>query len=212
MRVYDVLTSLGDSIRAKTGRGDKMSLYEMAEAVEGISSPLPSVVDGSVEEICGADLAWVTEVRNYAFYGCSELRSVELPETVTKIGTYAFHSCAALSDITLHEGIVSLGTRAFQACGELRRMVIPSTLTAIPAYAFFNSGIETLILHGDTVKTLAAMSAFNGTPLVGAEDPTVYISTVKADPEALAAEYSEATNWAGFFSFRPVSDISEAGV
>ena len=41
----------------------------------------------------------VTEIKDYAFYGCSCINSVEIPDSVTSIGTYAFSYCSTLTSI-----------------------------------------------------------------------------------------------------------------
>lgn len=41
----------------------------------------------------------VTEIGDYAFYGCVFLTSVEIPESVTVIGNYAFENCP---NLTIH--------------------------------------------------------------------------------------------------------------
>ncbi len=39
----------------------------------------------------------VTEIGNYAFYGCGDLTSVNIPNPVTEIGNYAFDGCSGLT-------------------------------------------------------------------------------------------------------------------
>ena len=43
----------------------------------------------------------VSTVGEYAYYGCSGLRSIEIPEKVTAIGQYAFSYCTGLSSIEM---------------------------------------------------------------------------------------------------------------
>ena len=73
-----------------------------------------------------------------AFYNCSGLTSITIPEGVTSIGDYAFNSCSSLTSITILEGVTSIGYGAFRFCSSLISVRLPSTLTSIDAYAFFN--------------------------------------------------------------------------
>ena len=57
-----------------------------------------------------------TAVPDNAFYECSRLREIDVPDTVTSIGSRAFYRCAYLTDITLPDGLTSLGDEAFSGC------------------------------------------------------------------------------------------------
>ena len=41
-------------------------------------------------------LPGVTVIEEYAFYGCTSLSSVTLPEGLTTVGEYAFYGCTSL--------------------------------------------------------------------------------------------------------------------
>lgn len=61
-----------------------------------------SIVDRSIAgSITAEDLAGVTKIGNYAFYGCEDLTSCEIPSGVTMIGTSAFRYSSGLQRITL---------------------------------------------------------------------------------------------------------------
>jgi hypothetical protein len=71
-----------------------------------------------------------------AFEGCSNLVSIELPETLTEIGGSAFAFCEALEEIVLPEGILHLRENTFLGCQSLLRVRLPTSLLTIGEGAF----------------------------------------------------------------------------
>ena len=59
-------------------------------------------------DLCGG----LTEIRNYAFYGCSSLKYVNIPSTIKTIGAMAFF-VAPLQTLHLPDSIESIGNHAF---------------------------------------------------------------------------------------------------
>ncbi|MBR4752520.1 MAG: leucine-rich repeat protein [Thermoguttaceae bacterium] len=57
----------------------------------------------------------VTEVAADAFDGCSQLETIELPETLEKIGARAFAGCSQLKTLTIPESVTSISDGAFEA-------------------------------------------------------------------------------------------------
>lgn len=66
--------------------------------------------------------------------GSRLLETVELPN-LKSIGNFAFYGCSRLKSITLPSGLISIGERAFGNSG-LRSLGIPNTVTTIKGYAF----------------------------------------------------------------------------
>ncbi|MDE5870115.1 MAG: leucine-rich repeat protein, partial [Muribaculaceae bacterium] len=58
-------------------------------------------------------------IARYAFYGCSGLSSVTIPNSVKSIGGYAFNDCSGLSSVTIGSSVTSIGTNAFEGCDRL---------------------------------------------------------------------------------------------
>ena len=52
----------------------------------------------------------VTSIGNYAFYDCSGLTSVTIPNSVTSIGNWAFSGCLRLKSMTIGTGVLYIGS------------------------------------------------------------------------------------------------------
>ena len=71
-----------------------------------------------------------------AFYYCSALRSLVIPDSVTSFGDEAFYECRSLSNIVIPNSVTSIGDRAFSCCRSLSNIVIPNSVTSIGGGAF----------------------------------------------------------------------------
>lgn len=54
-----------------------------------------------------------------ALYGCENLRSILLPESLEYIGTNAFAKCASISALTIPATVTGIGSAAFTGCNSL---------------------------------------------------------------------------------------------
>ena len=59
----------------------------------------------------------LTSIGDFAFYGCTGLRSVTIPNSVTSIGDSAFSGCTGLTSVTIPDGVTSIWGRAFDGSG-----------------------------------------------------------------------------------------------
>ena len=80
----------------------------------------------------------VTEIADYAFDGCDNLRNVTIPDTVTSIGAYAFAYCENLNSVFLPNGITTIKESTFEYCLNLVSITIPESVSTIEDHAFLN--------------------------------------------------------------------------
>ncbi len=78
----------------------------------------------------------VTGIGSNAFYDCTRLTSVTIPNSVTSIGNYAFYNCNGLTSVTIPNSVTSIGNYAFSYCS-LYRVMVPNSVTSIGDYAFY---------------------------------------------------------------------------
>lgn len=56
----------------------------------------------------------VTSIGEHAFFNCSSLASIVIPDGITFIGKTAFCDCSSLASITLPESLTSIESETFQ--------------------------------------------------------------------------------------------------
>jgi uncharacterized repeat protein (TIGR02543 family) len=87
---------------------------------------IPSTIDGYR----------VTRIDDYAFYKCTGLKSVTIPNSVTSIESNAFAYCSGLTSVIIPNSVTRIGYGAFEGCTSLTSVTIPSSVTRIEDYAF----------------------------------------------------------------------------
>ena len=79
----------------------------------------------------------VTRIDFSAFYECSEITSVVLPNTLTFIGQRSFLSCHGLTgEIVIPDSVTIIGTNAFFDCYSITSVVFGNNLSEIRSYSF----------------------------------------------------------------------------
>ena len=98
-----------------------------------------ALVDGSydinIPEKLGDGNYTVTAIGENAFYNCSALAKVTIPQSVTSIGDGAFQN-SSLTDVTIPQGVTSIGEDAFYNCYGLTSVTIPQSVASIGKQAF----------------------------------------------------------------------------
>ena len=88
----------------------------------------------------------VTEILSDGFKELTNLKQLNMPNTIKVIGDNAFYNCINLASFELSENLESIGRFAFKQCYSFSTAVIPNKVTFIGKYAFYDSGISSLTL------------------------------------------------------------------
>ncbi|MCQ2053311.1 MAG: leucine-rich repeat domain-containing protein [archaeon] len=106
----------------------------------------------------------VTEIGESAFFLCTDLTSVTIPNSVIMIGESAFQSCSGLTSITIPNSVTTIGNLAFANCSGLTSITIPNSVTTIGNQVFDGcSGLTSLTIPNSvtTIGEWAFLDIFN---------------------------------------------------
>ena len=129
-----------------------------------------------------APLTGVLSLGSWAFYGCTFLVSITLPDCLETIGTGAFSLCTSLASITIPENVTSLGDSAFSGC----------------------TGLEEIIFEGDAPQF--GEDVFSGVTASAIS----FITTGSGWTDAVMLDYGGDITWIdyAFYSLDSVSDCA----
>ena len=177
------------------------------------------------ESVTYGDISYpVTSIGDEAFYDCSGLTIVTIPNSVTSIGGEAFSGTAWYNNqpdglvyaglvayqykgtmpsgtsIVLKEGTKGIADWAFGGCSGLTNLTIPNSVTSIGDNAFYGCyGLTRIDAYPNPEKVGTGVDAFSGVP----KDGTLHVL-----PKYLSA-YQTASQWCDFTNIK--DDLTEIG-
>ena len=108
--------------------GQSASVTDAGESITTADIPATVAIGGTSYP--------VTTIGSYAFFFCTSLQSITLPEGLQSIGEYAFYYCSTLQSIDLPQWLQSIDKAAFACCYALKSVTFPQWLQTIGESAF----------------------------------------------------------------------------
>ena len=168
----------------------------------------------------------VTKIGYKAFFGCTWLTSVTIPNSVTEIDYCAFKWCTSLTSVTIPDSVTGIGLDAFYYCTSLASVTIPNSVKWIDSVAFMYCSALTSVTIGDSVTKIgndafthcdALICIYNlsTTPVECKPDFTnrVLMNATLYVPTGNLARYQKVDPWRNFWNieekdFSGIEDIT----
>lgn len=167
--VYNVFGVLGDlakgvNIEPITGEEGRYKAYASSEIITeavvpehifGYSGFLASEI-GTVVALDGPD--------GGAFEGCSELVSIELPDTIESFDMSCFEECSSLTSVIFPRDLVTLSSWLLEGCDSLKTIYYEAMNLSNDLNIVFTAGLEVYVAA--SVESLPVRFFYNADPLV----------------------------------------------
>ena len=95
----------------------------------------------------------IVGIADNAFYYCTAMTSVTIPEGIETIGDWAFAGCIGLTEIVLPDSVTTIGEGAFHGCTNVTSFTFSKNLTKIDDFAFYGcTGLSEIALPESLVE------------------------------------------------------------
>ena len=139
----------------------------------------------------------VTSIGDYAFYGCSGLTSIAIPNRVTSIGESAFAYCS-INSIIIPNTVKSILQRAFDHCS-IKSIKLPNSLTYLGENAFFTCMGLTSVISEIINPFSIGSNVFSNDMFFGNGNPSVIYDTATLTvPAGSKSKYQATGGWNQF--------------
>lgn len=200
----NVMSSIGNAIRSKTGKDGLILPKNMAGEIESITTEnitnndelLNKLIDKTI-----TDVVIDTNIGSYAFFDCGKIKPV-FGDNCSIIGAYAFQNCAGLVEVNTNK-VTRISSNAFMGLNNFTKATLPNVIE-INNGTFANcKKFTTLIISSNTICNLKSTGVFLNTPIA---QGTGYIYV----PNNLIEQYKVATNWTVYTNqIRAIEDYPE---
>ena len=151
----------------------------------------------------------ISQINDYAFYGCWGLLSAYIPQNVKSIGKEAFGQCVSMTTAEIPNSVNSIGESAFEECSSLLTVNIPDKLNYIKKRTFWGCSSLKSITIPSSIEIIyqEAFGHCNSLELINAHPttpPIIYDNTFQdysasvRVPKGCKNAYLTAQIWKNF--------------
>lgn len=111
------------------------------------------------------DLSYMTEVKMYAFQGCSSLEEIAFSDKLEGLGSHAFANCSSLKSVQLGNGVKDIEWGAFMGCSALEEIELPPSLNMLKSKVFADcTSLKTVVVRPMLLIIETDSFGYGGTP------------------------------------------------
>ena len=103
----------------------------------------------------------VTGIGEMAFFNCTHLVSVSIPDSVKKIGAQAFYNCTRLKTVNIPSAVTNIDFQTFYNCISLKNVDSPAIVTDIGMQAFYNCINLIDVNISNSLRNVGAQAFYN---------------------------------------------------
>ena len=184
--IYYKITSSTEQTVSVTYKGNYYSSYSN-EYSGTVSIPETVVYNGKTYKVTG--------IGEWGFGYCSNLKIVNIPNSITDIGGFAFCGCSGLTSVAIPHSVNRIGGSVFGYCTNLTSVTIGSGVESIGGSVFRDcTSLEVVECCTEKLPEIEdPQNQFNGTPRV-----KLYVAQSSID------KYKSASPWKEFEEILPI--------